>query len=462
VKFLSLAIWFTAVSLLGASAGTSTSKASPSKKKPVKKAQGVRTHTAAAKGKTGSLRRKAPAQRARTWVRPVSPEVRREALSRISERMTPAVGHFENASALTPFFNRLAASRSGGEPVHILQFGDSHTASDDWVDSMRQEFQGMYGIGGPGFSMAGRPFRGYRRFDIRGGSSAGWQTEGTVSHPGDGLAGLSGISITAQSAGETVWADAGTQKLDLYYLQQPGGGSFDVEVDGARVTTVTTDGTLSTGVYTVPSAPGEHIFGIRTVDSGPVRLYGWAPTNASGVTWETLGINGAQAGMILNWDEGLWAQQLQLRNPALVVLAYGTNEANSPGFDAEVFRAGLRNLFARFRRAVPDAALLLVGPPDCGRLHALAHLDEVVEIERATARASGVAFWDWRERMGGPRATVTWVHAGLGQPDYVHLTGSGYRMAGQALAGDLDLEFRQAVAQSASPASADDPGRLTE
>jgi hypothetical protein len=44
----------------------------------------------------------------------------------------------------------------------------------------------------------------------------------------------------------------------------------------------------------------------------------------------------------------------------------------------------------------------------------------------------------------------------------VHLTGSGYRMAGQALAGDLDLEFRQAVAQSASPASADDPGRLTE
>jgi lysophospholipase L1-like esterase len=170
--------------------------------------------------------------------------------------------------------------------------------------------------------------------------------------------------------------------------------------------------------------------------------------NASGVTWETLGINGAQAAMILNWDVGLWTQQIQLRNPALVILAYGTNEANSPGFDPEAFRTGLRNLFARFRAAVPDAALLLVGPPDCGRLHPLAHLDEVVEVERAAARENGVVFWDWRERMGGPRATITWVRAGLGQADYVHLTGSGYRLAGQALAGDLDLEFRQAADDS--------------
>jgi lysophospholipase L1-like esterase len=397
-------------------------------------------------------------------VKQVSPQVREAALTRISELMTPSAGHFENESALNPFFEKLAASKASGAPVHILQFGDSHTASDDWVDSMRQQFQSAYGVGGPGFSMAGSPFRGYRRFDIRGGSSTGWTTEGTVGHPGDGLAGLSGISITSHRAGETVWADAGAQKLDLYYLQQPGGGSFDVEVDGQRVSTVSTDGAVSTGVYTVPSGPGEHVFGIRTADAEPVRLYGWAPQNGSGVTWETLGINGAQASMILNWDETLWTQQIQLRDPALVVLAYGTNEANSASFDAEVFRGNLRNLFARVRRAVPNAAMLLVGPPDCGRLHPLTHLGEVVEIERAAARENSVAFWDWRERMGGPRATLTWVRAGLGQADYVHLTGAGYRMAGQALAGDLDLQFRQALAQSgSSPASAtEDTGRMTQ
>jgi lysophospholipase L1-like esterase len=453
VKCFPLVIAFTAVSLFGATPTKKTKKPAPHHTGK-SSTHATSTHTRKTSWKK-PLHGRRTVSRARAYVRPVSPEVRREALSNITERMAPGVGHFENASALTPFFNRLAASRTSGQPVHILQFGDSHTASDDWVDSMRQDFQSLYGSGGPGFAMAGRPFRGYRRFDVKGGSSEGWETDGTVSHPGDGLQGLSGVSITSHSPGQTVWADISAGDVDLYYLQQPGGGSFDVEQDGAPVSTVNTDGALSTGVFHIQPPAGEHIFGIRTLTASPVRLYGWAPGTASGITWETMGINGAQASIMFNWDEGLWAQQIQMRNPALVVMAYGTNEANNPKFDPEQFRTGLRNLFARFRRAVPDASLLLVGPPDCGRLHPLAHLDEVVEIERAAAHENGVAFWDWRERMGGPRATVNWVRAGLGQADYVHLTGAGYRMAGQALAGDLDLEFRQSLTQSAVPANAD-------
>ncbi len=372
----------------------------------------------------------------------VSPALRKEAFERICARMKPHAGHIENSEALSPFLARLTSEQPGGPPAHILQFGDSHTASDDWVDSMRRILQARFGNGGAGFGMAGRPFKGYRRFDLKGNNSPGWETEGTVSHPGDGLAGLSGISITSHAAGETVWADTAADDVQLYYLKQPGGGSFTAELDGAPIETVSTDGELASGVYRFAASAAEHIFAIRTASSAPVRLYGWVAQNRTGVTWETLGINGAQAAIMLHWDESLWAQQIAQRNPALVVLAYGTNEANSRTFDPVVFRSALAEIFARIRRAAPYASVLLVGPPDCGKTVPLLHLNEVIEVERVAAAENHAAFWDWRQRMGGARSVVWWGRTGLGQPDSIHLTGAGYRMTGEALAGDITGEAK--------------------
>ena len=52
-------------------------------------------------------------------------------------------------------FFRPCCLRLEAQPVHILQFGDSHTASDDWVNSMRFLLQTRFGNGGPGFVQAG-------------------------------------------------------------------------------------------------------------------------------------------------------------------------------------------------------------------------------------------------------------------------------------------------------------------
>jgi lysophospholipase L1-like esterase len=390
--------------------------------------------------------------------------------------MNSEPNHFESPEALQPFFDRLSqsihasaetsqsdANQAGSDradsdqAIHILQFGDSHTASDDWVESMRSVFQSRYGDGGPGFTMAGHPFRGYRRFDIRGASSPGWVTEGTVGHAGDGRNGLSGVSMTASRPGETLSLTTSGDVLELYYLRQPGGGSFTVEEDGVQVETIDSNGDMTTGVYTIHPTPGEHTYNVRTLSYTPVRLFGWVSENLKGVTWETLGINGEQANMMLNWDPVLWTQQIRLRNPALVVIAYGTNEALSASWTAEDYRASLLQLIALFRQAVPNTSLLLVGPPDCGRLHAFPHLGEVIEIQRQVAEQTGVAFWDWRHHMGGPGATHMWVRAGLSQVDYTHLTGNGYKLLGQTLADEIDLEYRRFLNQpvAATPAVRD-------
>lgn len=370
-------------------------------------------------------KKKAPVQR-------VTAAQRAAARDEIARRMAAAGPPFENPEALEPFYKALTTS-----PVHILQFGDSHTASDDWVNSMRVLMQSKFGDGGPGFVHPGRPFRGYRRFDAKAAATPGWRTEGTMAMRGDPDQGLSGLSISTESAGQTIGLTASGEALGILYLMQPGGGRVEVTADGQALETFSTDGPFGPGAasYTLP--PGPHEISLRKLDRAPVRLYGWTLDNRTGATFETLGINGAQANVMLGWNEAIWSAELAARNPALVILAYGTNEANSRKWTLEEYRSDMAAVIARVRHAVPGAAILMVGPPDCGKGRPLLHLSEVVTAQRDIAREQKVAFFDLRGHMGGVGSVKLWVTAGYGQQDYIHMTGDGYRLVGETIANAL-------------------------
>ena len=55
----------------------------------------------------------------------------------------------------------LASGETSG-PLSILHYGDSHTAADEWTNSVRLLLQAQFGNGGGGYSLAGRPFASYR------------------------------------------------------------------------------------------------------------------------------------------------------------------------------------------------------------------------------------------------------------------------------------------------------------
>jgi lysophospholipase L1-like esterase len=254
---------------------------------------------------------------------------------------------------------------------------------------------------------------------------------------GDPDQGLSGISISAATPNQTIGLTASGEALSIFFLMQPGGGKLELSVDGQSLGVFTTDGPTGQGVSTYALLPGSHDLSLRTLDRAPVRLYGWALDNHNGVTFETLGINGAQAHVMLGWNETIWAADVAARNPALVMLAYGTNEANSHLWTLADYRADMTALIARVRRAAPDAAILMIGPPDCGKLHPLLHLGDVVAAQREIAREQKVAFFDLRLHQGGAGAVKLWVTAGYGQTDYIHLTGEGYRLVGETIVNAL-------------------------
>ncbi|MDX2154158.1 MAG: SGNH/GDSL hydrolase family protein [Bryobacteraceae bacterium] len=365
----------------------------------------------------------------------------------------------ENEGALVPFFELLHQLERGerSRPVRVLHYGDSHTAADEWTGTLRTLLQGKFGDGGPGFVHAGRPWNSFRRKDAVSRASRRWYTDGLFGRKGDGLYGLAGVAITAARTGEWVSLEADFQTLELWFLKQPGGGSVALTADGVEFESVSTDGLIEPGYAAFDFEPGRHTLRLETADHAPVRLFGWVGEKGPGVTYETLGINGFQAAMQAGWDTRLLREHIRRRDPALIVLAYGTNEAGSRDLDYQTCREQFGAVLKRLREAAPAAAILVVGPPDRyfrqrRKWIPLPGLDRVIRAQRDAAAEHGCAFWDQRAKMGGTGTMPRWVRAGLAQRDHVHMTGAGYRRLGEMLFGDLMEPYLRFVeARPAAP-----------
>ena len=374
-------------------------------------------------------------------------EAREGVLKKVANGMDLPI---ENSAALIPFFEQLYRHQKGDVPgpIRVLHYGDSHTAADELTGSMREQFQQAFGDGGAGYSFAGRPWNGYRRLDVKTGATNGWYSDGLVGRTGDGKYGLGGVSVTAKRAHESVYLVADGQSFELFYLKQPGGGEVAVYDNGALIDQFSTSGDQSEPAYLHYDAEaGQHKLEVETLDAYPVRLFGWVAEKATGVTYETLGINGAEAAMMLGWDAAILRSNIERRNPALIAVAFGTNEAGHRDLTVDGYRDLYLRLIHRLREDAPTATILIVGPPDregysrrAGWV-AMDTLDTIVEAQRQAALAAGCAFWDQRDKMGGKGAMRQWVQAGMAQYDHVHFTVAGYRMIGSALYRDVMSQY---------------------
>jgi|CZKU01.1.fsa_nt_gi hypothetical protein len=390
-----------------------------------------------------------------------------------------AIGHLESPDRLAHLFERLAGldagvdGRRGHEDVRILQFGDSHTASDMGTSAFRRIMQTRFGDGGRGFVSLGLPWKNYVQDGIRGcGMSAEFEpqrtrrTVGYATSGGDGDFGLLGVGIGAGTGGAQAWTSIGPRfsRFEIAYLQQALGGSFDVFVDGARagrVSTRTASGQAGSGfaAFDTPDAP--HQIDVRTVGDGIVRVFGMTLDRPqAGVVVDALGINGAEIFTQLRLSEDHFDEQVRHQAPSLVVLAYGTNEAVDEKLDDPTYERGLVDILGRVSRAAPGAACMLLGPPDLARwtrgTHGYRTVPRILEIaatQRRVARAAGCAFYDQIEAMGGPGSMAAWASEASprAQPDRMHLTRPGYTQVGTSLATDVLHAYDEWRAETGLP-----------
>lgn len=363
--------------------------------------------------------------------------------------------------ALSHFHRQLTRTANGKSQTRILQFGASHTEADLFTGYLRQYFQHQFGDAGHGFIMPARPWRGYRHMDVRVDSSSGWITDKAYRKDSkrDGLYGLAGFSVRTDSADE--WGMIGTaensafgkrvDRFEVFYLQQPGGGRFDIEVDGNHYATVKTHArTTSLGVRVVRVQDGPHELKLRPKGDGEVRLLGTVmERRAPGVIVDSLGIRGSRASVMLKWDDALWTAAVKRRRPDLIALAYGTNESGDARQPIEKYEQRLKRVMQKVKAAAPRASCVLFGPTDRpkkkrGRLVKRPRQREVIRVQKKIARQFGCAFFDAVAAMGGPMSIRRWHQADppLAQKDFVHLTSKGYAALADTFANALMRRYR--------------------
>lgn len=375
------------------------------------------------------------------------PRVNGNALGLFAPIQDPASG-----PALQSFYTALDALARGEDEdgkVRVLVYGASHTDADVYPQYLRRYLQERFGDGGHGYIHIAKPWRWYGHFDMEVDGLKYWKTEHAQRTNGrdDGRFGLLGASLstTQRKAFGRVSHRNGTtaSHYELYYLEQPRGGSFRILVDDKPAGTISTRAKeIGPGYHALTLPEGPHAIEVQPVGNGEIRLFGLtAERERPGVVVDTLGIGGTRAANMLSWDYDLWGDHIRKRDPSLIVLAYGTNEAMDTDQSLGAYRARLSEVLQRLRSAAPQASCLLMGPGDFPQAMSDGHfgprprLRQIVEIQADVALAAGCGFWDTLAFMGGELSMVQWVHAipRMAKDDYIHLTRRGYVRMGMAL-----------------------------
>lgn len=366
--------------------------------------------------------------------------------------------------ALDAFFAALKTARAGGEgpPLRIVHLGDSLIASDHITDVIRQRLQARHGAGGAGFLFVDRPTRFSGRAVRTGQATPGWVIDKlTDSEAPAKPLGFSGVAFTAQDKPESAQFDVGrAAAADVFFGGQPKGGDVELLVDGTMLATLPTDLGMETAGFQRVSLPeGARKLSI-TARGSSVRLYGVALERAErGVTYDSIGLPGATAQVLLRATPEVFQAQLARREPSLVVLQLGGNEAlalSKGHITLEEVRASFEELLARVHGAAPKASCLLISPLDAGvrtmggQVSSRGGTEEVLRVLRQVALDKGCAFWNAFEAMGGPGAVSRWLAAGLMNADLVHPLGRGGDLLGHLF--DLALERTRLASAGTGPA----------
>jgi lysophospholipase L1-like esterase len=338
-----------------------------------------------------------------------------------------------------------------GTVLRIVQFGDSHTASDTITSGLRQLLQQRLGDAGVGWiAPAKAQGQSHRlvRYETNGwelgtsrGASEDWQKVfpmgGYIATP---IADKATISVIPKIESADLWEI----RLSLRQWKAP------LMLTDAKERRVVIKAPRPFGIWrdVRVDVPLRLPITITAISRGDADLGGiWLEKHkSSGVTVSPVGLNGI---MLKNWEywsmPHQWTWQLADSQADMVILAYGTNEAVRPDLDIAEMKGILRESVRIVREALPESVLVIVGAPDallaresidCGE-RLLPMLNEVKKVQQKIAEETQALFWDWQAAMGGPCRMDDWVAQGLAKADRVHFSLAGYQRSAEIFYSDL-------------------------
>ena len=340
------------------------------------------------------------------------------------------------------------ATGEGAQLTRVAQYGDSSIATDLITHTMRRRLQTRFGDGGHGFHLVSRGHLAYRHIDVSHSASADWKLREVVRRQSSaGLYGYGGVSAQGFPGS---WARFGTStrgpvggsvsRFQVYYQKYRRGGDIRVRVDRGEPSMIhTRQETTEDAVETIEVPDGAHELELRFGGRGQPLIYGVVlEREGPGVVYDSLGLVGARANRLLNYDAEHIRWQLEQRGVNLVVLGFGGNEADDR-IESSEYQADFERVIDRMRGGRDDVSCLILAPldqahrNDRGRIVTLRSVPRIVEAQRFAAATKGCAFFDTFHAMGGEGAMRHWYRRErprLAMSDFRHATPAGYERIG--------------------------------
>ncbi|MBK9337086.1 MAG: hypothetical protein IPM98_11100 [Lewinellaceae bacterium] len=371
----------------------------------------------------------------------------------ITEQDTVGYGFFrqeengiENAAYLEPLFHKMFRQRvGGGHKISIVHIGDSHVLGNFMTHEVRQRLQNAFGDAGRGlifpYKLAGS--NGPRDYLIE--TDARWhgtncQRDLNVATP----YGVSGFLLETflETGNLTIrLRDTSTAETRLFtkvvVFHREDDGPVDMtvqdDVTGQKAVLYLQDEFFKSFYFDRPVAQARVSFDRRQTEKtgGRFALDGILLENEmAGVVYHSIGVNGAKFSDFVR--ARYFGRQLADLNPDLIVLSFGTNEAQGKLTANHVYQQ-MGELVAQLKKYAPNARFLFTTPADSylrgqgfnpymGPISA--------EIKRF-AQENGYALWDLFLLAGGEHSAKNWKSAGLMSSDSVHYSKLGYAVQGK-------------------------------
>jgi lysophospholipase L1-like esterase len=378
---------------------------------------------------------------------------------------------------LQPLLQALAALDAGTakEPVSIVQIGDSHTAGDFLSGKLRELFQQRFGAAGRGLLPPGLADRYYDPRLVSVAEDGEWQRISARPADATGPFGVAGVIKWTPAGGRrmTLASDEaqGFDRVFVEFMRQPNGGSFRLSVGNMPLVTVATAAAAPTPDWLEQEVrPGSQSLALDTIGDGQVMILAWGTArHVAGVLYQNFGVIGATVDAIGRDDPNVLRLEMARLKPALIIVAFGTNEAFGNPADLEDYQQLFTDRVRRLQEAAPGAAIAVIGPPDVNKRYPAGavdghpcskppkkkgrgtrlvwarprQLDRVLAAERAAAKHEGWYFWDWSRAMGGTCAMHRWASAATprGRSDHVHMMAAGYDATAEMFFHDLMAQY---------------------
>jgi len=335
--------------------------------------------------------------------------------------------------------------------LKIGLWGDSHTASGTFADSMLEALRLPVAQTHPSFLAPTFGLKGVRQPLRRACLSDDWQLAMAYRTPKEGPENYANSlsAIHTEQAGAFLWLDfrypdPRTRLLwaDIHLAQDLANRALvlGVTVDDGPESMVQF-GPGSRPRLRVQSEQPFATLKLRLV-AGAMRIDGIAPVyeGKTQVILDVFSIPGATAKGWRVVSPANLRREDPLHGYDVVILQSGTNESLDPDFKVGLYEQQIRASLTQLKAAYPRARCILIGPPDAQRSSNTLRL--INDSQYRLAAAQGCAHWHWQKAMGGPGAAQRWRAKGWMQADLLHLTPEGYAQSARSFVSVVPIKPR--------------------